>query len=326
MAFLLLSGLLAAGWVRLQKRAPSKLERLATVAGTPVARLWDLSAGGRCGQRPRWDTPQEGDNSWDAPFSPAGQQEVGVGTLVVGLFMLLVVMLAHENGMTVDMAPGWDIEEETAVTEEVAGEVATASNTSVVVVPVDPLFTHGCPEHSTWDTTAGQCVCDDTFICEGCYDAYPRDEGFLMEKVGRTFVCVPECSFSQGVVDYGTLRCTCADGFEATATRAGWGATGCVPSVPCSRNEQCSPNAACALLGRAGYVCVCNRHYWSDSTSRTPCTRWTECDFSHEYMMHVPDALTDRTCRAATPPCPHGERTPLQETRDRTCCTQAVPC
>ena len=35
------------------------------------------------------------------------------------------------------------------------------------------------------------CRCDDKFICDGCYDEYPHDEGYVMEKVGSSLVCVP---------------------------------------------------------------------------------------------------------------------------------------
>lgn len=47
------------------------------------------------------------------------------------------------------------------------------------------------------------CSCDDKFACDGCHSEYPHDMGFVMEKVGSGFACVPECVFA-GKPKYGT--------------------------------------------------------------------------------------------------------------------------
>ena len=57
--------------------------------------------------------------------------------------------------------------------------------------------TGGSP--SAGGTCAGSedaCSCDDKFACDGCHSEYPHDMGFVMEKVGSGFACVPECVFA----------------------------------------------------------------------------------------------------------------------------------
>ena len=50
----------------------------------------------------------------------------------------------------------------------------------------------------------GGCSCDGKFGCDGCHAEYPHDMGFVVEKVGSGFACVPECVFAGGVVNYDT--------------------------------------------------------------------------------------------------------------------------
>eukprot|EP01052_Picozoa_sp_SAG31_P034444 SAG31_NODE_4027_length_3652_cov_3.901773_2_plen_48_part_00 len=36
--------------------------------------------------------------------------------------------------------------------------------------------------------------------------------GFVMEKLGGDFACVPECVFAGGVVNYESYLCECSEG------------------------------------------------------------------------------------------------------------------
>ena len=43
--------------------------------------------------------------------------------------------------------------------------------------------------------------------------------GFVLEKTGGVFACVPECTFAAGVVNYESYLCECSEGFQAVASR-----------------------------------------------------------------------------------------------------------
>ena len=118
-----------------------------------------------------------------------------------------------------------------------------------------------CPAQSEWDAALELCMCNDKFICDGCHDEYPHDEGFVMRP--RSEVCVAECVFDQGVAVNGTM-CGCADGFVISAAEPGWGATECAPVSNCTAAEDdcAAHNATCAHTGPGEHVCVCNRLYW----------------------------------------------------------------
>ncbi len=105
--------------------------------------------------------------------------------------------------------------------------------------------------------------------------------GFVQEKIGGDFACVPECVFAGGFVNYETYLCECSEGFQASGDLDAFGATGCAPIVECDvvQQRQCAANAACAVL-QSGYVtCVCNRLFFGDGRT---CTRWTECDLCRD--------------------------------------------
>ena len=106
--------------------------------------------------------------------------------------------------------------------------------------------------------------------------------GFVMEKIGDSFACVPECVFAGGVVNYDSFLCECSEGFQASESLDGFGATSCTPIVPCDtlQRSQCAVDATCALLPQSERVaCVCNRLFWGDGQT---CTRWTECDLCRD--------------------------------------------
>jgi hypothetical protein len=250
----------AAGCVLGGSKPAERVVALSTKIGTPAAALLQ-----RLGRQ----------------LTAEGRQEAGVALLMLGSFSLFVFVLEGFNPMSVAMAPGWD-----------------QTGTIPALATPEGGDAASCPMYSVWVEGQGQCMCDDKFICEGCHDEYPHDEGFVMEKVERNLACVPvrppllsncclsflvrtvrsranlmrtfsvslgrqECVFNQGIVNYSTLKCECAAGFEATATTTGWGATACAPTAPCSRIENdCSTHASCAHLGPGEHSCVCNRLHW----------------------------------------------------------------
>ena len=272
--------------LRRQAALAANVERVATSAGkivlSVVTAYQDLRGSGQ---------------PWSAPV----QQEAGIKAVAVASCLVLYVVMAVSNSMGVDV-----------------GNI--------------------CPAHAVWyesheDPPAHeQCVCDDKFVCDGCHDEYPRDEGFVIghegeaitsgwinpSTTGQTYVCVPECIFSQGILIETTLQCGCAAGFVATESKPGWGATACAPAISCTAADVplCHQNSTCAHLEGAPRTCVCNRLYFGDGES---CKLWTPCDTENQYMSRAPDATRDRQCTAATVCGAAGELSPLKETRDRVC-------
>ena len=128
--------------------------------------------------------------------------------------------------------------------------------------------------------------------------------GFVMEKIGGKFACVPECVFAGGVVNYNSFLCECSEGFQASESLDGFGATSCTPIVQCDalQRSQCAVDATCALLQSGRVACACNRLFWGDGEI---CMRWTDCDLCRDLHPGQAQPPVRLTFSLSTPLPPH---------------------